>query len=157
SGHPARDELAEMYHMVRPRIAIPVHGEPRHLAAHARLAEDCQVAQAVVPENGTVIRLASGRAEVVGQVQSGRLGLDGTNLIPLDARRLKTRHRMVFNGAAVATLVVDGQGRLAAPPQLSVQGVYEAEDIDAEAAVVEAVRRAVESVPGRLRGDDETL
>lgn len=157
SGHPARDELAAMYHMVRPRVAIPVHGEARHLAAHARLAEACQVSQTVVPENGTLIRLAPGPAEVVGEVQSGRLGLDGTHLIRLDAGRLKIRHRMVFNGAAVATLVLDGRGQFAAPPQVSVQGVYEADDVEEEAAVVEAVRAAVEGLPQTLRRDDETV
>lgn len=157
SGHPARDELTAMYHMVRPRIAVPVHGEARHLAAHAKLAEDCQVSETAVIDNGTVIRLAPGRVEVVGEVQSGRLGLDGTNIIRLDAGQLKIRHRMVFNGAAVATLVMDGQGKLAAPPQVSVQGVYEAEDDKAQAAVVAAVRRAVEGLPMPLRRDDDTL
>lgn len=111
----------------------------------------------MVPDNGTVIRLAPGPVEVVGEVQSGRLGLDGNNLIRLDAGRLKTRHRMVFNGAAVATLVLDGQGRFAAAPQVSVQGVYEAEDTVAEAAVVAAVRRTVEGLPAALRRDDETV
>jgi ribonuclease J len=157
SGHPARDELAAMYHMVRPRIAVPVHGEARHLAAHARLAEDCQVGQTVVPDNGSVIRLAPGPAEVVGEVQSGRLGLDGHNLIPLDAGRLKVRHRMVYNGAAVATLVLDGQGRFAAAPQVTVQGVFEVDDVTEQDAVVSAVRQAVEGLPPGLRRDDETV
>jgi ribonuclease J len=157
SGHPARDELTAMYHMVRPRIAVPVHGEARHLAAHARLAEACQVGQTVVADNGMVVRLAPGPAEVVGEVQSGRLGLDGNNLIRLDAGRLKVRHRMVFNGAAVATLVLDGQGRFAAAPQVSVQGVFEVEDTAAQEAVVAAVRQAVEGLPASLRRDDETV
>lgn len=157
SGHPARDELAAMYHMVRPRIAVPVHGEARHLAAHARLAEACQVGQTVVADNGMVVRLAPGPAEVVGEVPSGRLGLDGHNLIRLDAGRLKIRHRMVFNGAAVATLVLDGQGRFATAPQVSVQGVFEVEDMAAQNVVVAAVRQAVEGLPAGLRRDDETV
>ena len=60
SGHPARDELVEMYQWVRPNIAIPVHGEARHLHAHAELAQECQVPHVVVPENGSLIRLAPG-------------------------------------------------------------------------------------------------
>ena len=47
SGHPARDELSQMYQWVRPKIAIPVHGEARHLAEHAELAAACQVPQAL--------------------------------------------------------------------------------------------------------------
>src|SRR5919206_1781030 len=60
SGHPCRDELTAMYQMVRPRVAIPVHGEARHLIGHAELARECQVEQAVVIENGDVVRLDSG-------------------------------------------------------------------------------------------------
>lgn len=157
SGHPARDELAEMYQLVRPRIAVPVHGESRHLAAHAKLAEACQVGQALVPENGTLIRLAPGPAEVIAEVPSGRLGLDGTSLVGLDAGRLKARHRMVFNGAAVATLVLDGAGRLAVDPQLTVQGVFETGDDSAVAPVVAAIRDSVAGLPPALRRDDGTV
>jgi ribonuclease J len=60
SGHPARDELAQMYQWVRPQVAIPVHGEARHLSAHAELARDCQVPQALVAENGD-LRAGAGR------------------------------------------------------------------------------------------------
>jgi ribonuclease J len=146
-----------MYQLVRPRVAIPVHGESRHMAAHARLAEECQVGQALVPENGAMIRLAPGPAAVVDRVPSGRLGLDGTNLVGLDAGRLKARHRMVFNGAAVATLVVDGGGRLAADPQITVQGVFETEDQAALAAVVADVREAVSGLPPVQRRDDAAV
>ena len=60
SGHPARDELTEMYQWVRPQIAIPVHGEGRHIHEHVALARACQVPQAVAAENGSIIRLAPG-------------------------------------------------------------------------------------------------
>ncbi len=68
SGHPARDELAEMYRWVKPAIAVPVHGELRHLRAHVALAESCQVRQSVLVENGSILRLAPGQPEVIGQV-----------------------------------------------------------------------------------------
>ena len=61
SGHPARDELVRMYQMIRPQIAIPVHGEARHLIAHAQLAGECQVPQPLVIENGDMVRLGSSR------------------------------------------------------------------------------------------------
>src|SRR5262249_56253848 len=92
SGHPARDELVAMYQWVRPKIAIPVHGEARHLAAHARLAESCQVSQALVIENGDIVRLAPGPAEVVDNAPTGRLGLDGKSLIPLHGSVIRPPH-----------------------------------------------------------------
>ncbi len=57
SGHPARDELVRMYQMIRPKVAVPVHGEARHLIANAELARDCQVPQTLVIENGDLVRL----------------------------------------------------------------------------------------------------
>ncbi|MGH7184977.1 MAG: ribonuclease J, partial [Pseudomonadota bacterium] len=100
SGHPARDELTSMYQWVRPKIAIPVHGEARHLAAHARLAKSCQVPQALVIENGAIVRLAPGAARVIDDAPTGRLGLDGPNLLAMDGPVMRTRHRMLYNGSA---------------------------------------------------------
>ncbi|HEY8255150.1 MAG TPA: ribonuclease J, partial [Rhizomicrobium sp.] len=65
SGHPCRDELAQMYRWIRPRLALPVHGEMRHQVAHAKLARELQVPQALVPENGQMFRLAPGRPALI--------------------------------------------------------------------------------------------
>ena len=82
SGHPARDELVRMYQMVRPRVAIPVHGEARHLIAHANLANDCQVLQPLVVQNGDMVRLTPSGAAIVDEVPVGRLASDGKGLLP---------------------------------------------------------------------------
>ena len=87
SGHPARDDLLAMYQWLQPKVAIPVHGETRHLLAHAELAESCQVPQALVPEDGALFRLAPGRAGIEGVIATGRLALDGDRLIPLAGQR----------------------------------------------------------------------
>lgn len=154
SGHPAQDELTAMYQWVRPRIAIPVHGEHRHMSAHARLARDCQVAQAIVPENGRVIRLAPGPAKATQMLASGRLGLDGKVLISLAGDAMRLRHRLQNNGAAVATLVLDTMGTLQAPPQISVQGLLEPHEMaPAIAEASEAIERALD----RLGRTDRVL
>ena len=75
SGHPARDELVRMYQMVRPQIAVPVHGEARHLIAHAELAGECQVHQPLVIQNGDMVRLAREPApRVIDEVPVGQAG-----------------------------------------------------------------------------------
>ena len=71
SGHPARDELAQMYAWVKPKLAIPVHGELRHMTAHARLARELQVPNAIVVANGQMVRLAPGTAEIVDEAPVG--------------------------------------------------------------------------------------
>jgi ribonuclease J len=156
SGHPAREELVAMYQWVRPRIAVPVHGEHRHLLAHARLAQDCQVPQTVVPGNGDVIRLAPGPAAKLAEVPSGRLGLDGKVLMALDGEAMRLRHRMLHNGAAVATLVVDAAGALRVEPQIAIQGLLEPGEMEeARNEAAAAVREALTKLkPAERRLDD---
>ena len=83
SGHPARDELRQMYRWLNPHVAIPVHGEPAHLDAHAGLARDCGVPNVLRIENGDMVRLAPGPARVIGSVSTGRLGVERGRLVPL--------------------------------------------------------------------------
>jgi ribonuclease J len=158
SGHPAQDELIRMYQWVCPKLAVPVHGEIRHQTEHARLARSCQVADTIIPENGSIIRLAPGRVEVVGQVQHGRLALDGKRIVPLDAGVMRGRHRMMYNGAAVTTLVMDADRALVTQPQVTVMGLIEGPE--AGEILVEvgfAVRKAVEELPPQSRLDDEAV
>lgn len=155
SGHPAREEMEEMYRLLRPRVAVPVHGEARHLQEHARLARACGVEEAVEIANGAMLRLAPGPVEVVDHVPTGKLCVDGPRIVRLDSEILRNRRRMVFNGSAVVTVVLDGKGRLLGDPQLTALGLldaaHEAEEHD---AVVEAVREAIEELPHKARRDD---
>ncbi len=158
SGHPARDELVRMYQMVRPQIAVPVHGEARHLIAHAELARECQVQQPFVIQNGDVVRLAASGAGIVDEVSVGRLASDGKGLLPVDGTALKDRRRITFNGSAVASLVLDRRGEPLAPPTISTIGVVEPAAAEAAApALRSAVERALDELPGNLRRDDEAV
>jgi ribonuclease J len=123
SGHPARDELAQMYAWVKPRIAIPVHGELRHMSEHARLARELQVPQAIVVENGQMLRLAPGAAEIIDEAPAGRLHLDGNILVHEDDGFARARRTLSFAGFVAVTLILDRKGRLAADPVLHMEGV----------------------------------
>jgi ribonuclease J len=158
SGHPARDELVDMYQWIRPTIAVPVHGELRHLHAHRKLAQECQVPQTVVATNGELVRLAPGNPRIVDTVPSGRLALDGVNLVPLDGASIRERKRMMYDGAAVASLVVDTDGALLADPELTLYGL--ADDDDEDDLLYELVQAAIEHTienlsRKKLRQDDE--
>jgi len=158
SGHPARDELVRMYQMVRPQIAVPVHGEARHLIAHAELAGECQVQQPLVIQNGDMVRLAARGASIVNEVPVGRLASDGKGLLPVDGMALKERRRVTFNGSAVATLVLDRRGEPLAQPTISTIGVVEPAEAEAAApALRSAVERAIDELPVSLRRDDEAV
>ena len=158
SGHPARDELVRMYQMVRPRIAMPVHGEARHLIAHAHLAEECQVHQPLVIQNGDMVRLTPSGATIVDEVPVGRLASDGKGLLPLGGAALKDRRRVTLNGGAVATLVLDRQGRLVAPPAITVIGLVEEAAAAAAAPFLrEGVERVLDELPAAPHRDDNVV
>ena len=158
SGHPARDELIAMYQWVRPRIAIPVHGEARHLAAHAKLAEECQVGQGLAISNGTLVQLRPGGAEILEHVHVGRIGLDGKALLSLDSEVMRVRHRTIWNGSAVVSLAINKRGELLGQPQITVHGLLnQSEHRDELAELSEAVRTAVQGVPLAARGDDQSI
>ena len=157
SGHPNRDELVRMYQHVRPRISVPVHGEARHLMEHARLARACQVPLAVVVENGSVVRLDSAAAGVVDEVPAGRLALDGNRVVPMDGALVRGRTRALYNGSAVVTVALDGDGRLVTEAQLSTIGIMEDGDSDIEDSVRAAVGAALGKMPKRARRDDTAV
>jgi len=141
SGHPAREELAQMYRWTRPRIAVPVHGELRHMAEHARLAKSLQVPEALVPANGQLYRLAPGHAELIDEVPSGRMHMDGRILVAEGEGLAKARRAMGFAGLIAITLVLDGKGRIAAEAGLLTEGIPESVEDAIREAVDETVRR----------------
>ena len=153
SGHPARDELVRMLAMLRPGIVVPVHGELRHLMSHAELAEANGVAQTLVVENGAVVRLAPGPAEVVDEVHVGKLAVTSAGLTALDSPAVQARKRMMFNGNATAFLVFGEDGRLAAPPRLVLRGIEVGTDGGIERAAREVADR-VGDLPRARRGSD---
>ena len=157
SGHPARDELTRMYQLSRPKLAVPVHGELRHLREHARLALECQVPMAIAAENGAMIRLGPGKPQITGTVPVGRLAADGNRLVPMDGELIRSRTRTVYNGAAVVTLVLNGSGGLAAEPELSAIALLESGDDPITDEAKEAARAAIEGLKAKQRGDDETV
>ena len=123
SGHPCRDELKQMYQWARPEIAVPTHGERRHLLEHCALANDLQVPQTVAPRNGDMVRLAPGRAEIIDEVPSGRLFVDGGMVTPSHGEALRERRHAATNGVLHISLVLDGKGRLLAGPELKGVGL----------------------------------
>jgi len=152
SGHPARAELARMYRWVRPAIAVPVHGELRHMHAHARLAKSLQVPQVVVVENGHMLRLAPGRAQVIDETPAGRIHLDGQVLVAEGLGLARARRALSYAGMIAVTLVLDEKGRLAGDPGVILEGIPE--------PVHEAVRAAVEAAVRRhnpKKDDEESL
>jgi ribonuclease J len=155
SGHPARDELRRLYALVKPRYSVPVHGEWRHMAAHAALAREVGVTP-VTMEDGDVLSLAPGVPEIVDSVPVGRLVLDGNRLVPLAGSVMGARRRMLFNGVAIASLAVDEAGRLCGHPRISAPGLYDAADPEM-ARIGAELAEALAGLPTPMRREDAAL
>ncbi len=155
SGHPARDELRRMYRLVKPPVVVPVHGEWRHLSAQAELAQEAGIATVLV-EDGDILNLAPGAIEVVGAAPVGRLVPDGNRLVPLSGGVMGARRRMLFNGVAVASVAVDGAGRLCGRPHVSVPGLFDAGDPET-GRIADELAEALADLSVGVRRDDTAL
>jgi ribonuclease J len=143
SGHPAREEMVRMYQHVRPTISIPVHGELRHMAEHARLAHECQVSYALVGENGSLMRIAPGEPKIIDHVHSGRLALEGNRVVPLHGELIRSRKRALWNGTVVLTVVINKHGKLVSEPMMTTTGVLEDGDGKLHDDVIAEVKRYI--------------
>jgi ribonuclease J len=108
SGHPGKPELAAMYRWVRPEIIVPVHGEMRHMQEQARFALAEGVPQAVIQKNGQLVRLAPGKPQIISEVESGRLVLDGDMIVRADGGSVNDRRKLALNGQ-IAVAVAGGK------------------------------------------------
>ncbi len=158
SGHPSRDEMIEMYGLIRPKIAIPVHGTARHLMAHAALAEGCQVGQTILPDNGTMIRLSPDRAEIIDNVQTGALTSEKGNIIELQGEMMRARRRMLWNGVVTVSVILNQSGTLCAVPSVAQSGLGDGDvATDYIAAASIAVEDAVDILGKAARRNDSSV
>lgn len=123
SGHPARDEITQMFQWLKPQSVVAVHGERTMLEAHAALALECQVPTAIVPNNGSIIRLYPSTPQVVDHVKTGLLAVEPGRIISADHQAIAQRRKLQFSGTVHATLVMDEKGKLIADPQISTVGL----------------------------------
>lgn len=131
SGHPGRPELEAMYGWIRPEILLPVHGEMRHMAEQARVGAAFGIAQTVVQGNGDVVRLAPGKAKIIGHERAGRLVLDGDVILAADGGAMAERRRISAHGHISVAVARGANGRIAARPEIRMQGIPLEEDRDA--------------------------
>jgi ribonuclease J len=160
SGHPARDELKQMYQWARPRIAIPVHGEKRHIREHVKLALSLQVPEAIGPKNGDMIRLAPGPAAIIDETPAGRLYVDGGVLLTEDDEAMRDRKRLGAEGAVHVALAVSAKNAIVSGPTVNVRGLAMADEEDFELAL-EDLEKTAQAAFARLdhaqRGEDEAV
>jgi ribonuclease J len=132
SGHARSEELRTLISLVRPKAVMPIHGEYRMQAAHARLAQEAGVpaSSIVIAENGDVVELSRDGVRIVDRVEVGVTFVDGLGVGDISDVALRDRRHMSEDGVLiVVTTLADGA---ASPPELISRGFAESEELLAE-------------------------
>jgi ribonuclease J len=160
SGHPCRDELKQMYEWAKPRVAIPVHGEARHLIEHADYARQLGVKQALIPRNGAVIEINAEGARIIDETPAGRLHLDGNVIVAADAPSMRERRKLAHAGAITVGMAISGKGEIVSGPDIRAVGVPDAHEMDHDGfldALADAAERAFAELGRKARRDEDEI
>ncbi|MBE3001408.1 ribonuclease J [Nocardiopsis sp. HNM0947] len=125
SGHAPAGELLYVLNMVRPRNFMPVHGEWRHMRAHAELAQKTGVPKdrIVIADDGVVVDLHKNRAKIVGAVQAGYVYVDGSSVGDVTDAALKDRRILGEEGFISVVVAVDSNtGKILGEPEIHTRG-----------------------------------
>jgi ribonuclease J len=153
SGHPRQDELKTIYDLLRPRALVPMHGEPRHLRAHANFAKANGIKETLVPEDGKIIRLSPGVLDVIDEVHFGVLHVDGNLIVPDEDGPARARRKLSFVGIIIATVLIDDHHQLADDIELILDGV----PLSLQGALENAAEKAFASMQKSRRKEDDNI
>ncbi len=158
TGHPRREEMRELYSWIRPKIAIPMHGEARHIAEHAKLARTAGVPEVLRLRNGDIVRLGPGKAEIIDEAPVGRLFRDGELLIEAEASAVRERRALSFAGIVVIALAVTSKGECG-PAEVLLDGVPKENEAGRPMLTIvqDVVENTIRSIPPKGRKEVETV
>jgi ribonuclease J len=148
SGHPARAEIAKMYDIIKPKVAIPMHGEPMHLHEHAKFARKHGAKFSVQVNNGAIVKVNGDKPEIIAQVPTAVMAIDGNFIIPSNSEVLSMRRRMRDQGLVVATIIINRKNKLLKDPIILAPGVLDSkEDREYFAMLEESIIEYMDSHP----------
>ncbi|MGJ9372292.1 MULTISPECIES: ribonuclease J [Nesterenkonia] len=149
SGHASAGELLYCYNIVEPKNVMPVHGETRHLIANGKLAEETGVPsdRVILADDGTVVDLHNGVAQIVGQVECGYVYVDGSSIGEITDNDLKDRRVLGEEGFISVVVVVNRQtGKIISGPDIHARGVAEEDQVfkDIKPKISRALTEAIQ-------------
>lgn len=159
TGHPRREELKQMYAWLRPRVAIPMHGEARHLREHARLAKAAGVPEVHTLMDGQMVRIAPGPSAVIDEAPVGRLYRDGRLIVPGDEGPVRERRTLSVVGVVAVAVVLNRRGGVVGEPEAALDGIPSetAAGESMEDLILDAVDGTLASIPQAKRRDPELV
>jgi len=144
SGHASAGELLYCYNIVKPRNVLPIHGEIRHMRANAQLARDTGVPaeHVVIAEDGVVVDLVDGKAQIAGKVDVGYVFVDGSSVGDITESDLKDRRILGEEGFISVIVVIDSvTGKVASGPEIHARGFAEDDSVfdEIKPAIIDAL------------------
>ena len=152
SGHACREEIKLLYTLVKPKYAIPVHGEHRHLCAQKSVLEELGIKKdnIFILATGQVLELSEDEAKVTGEVETGAVFVDGLGVGDVGNQVLRDRQRLADDGILIVAMALEpGTNIVASGPAITSRGfVYIKESdefmVEAEEVVIEAMHKVQE-------------
>ena len=125
SGHGSKPELEQLYNLLKPQIAIPIHGEPIHTFRNYKIALECKIPNAILIENGQFIAIEDGKTpQIVEVIPTNEIIIDGTRQISAANDVFSARRKINYNGAVFVSIIMNKSG-LVGKPEISSLGVFE--------------------------------
>ena len=132
SGHACQEEIKLIYALTRPKFALPVHGEYKHLKAQAKIAAQMGVEKEniFIIQSGDVIKIQDGKMERDGQVQSGMVFVDGLGVGDVGNVVLRDRQRLAADGIMLITFAMDAENRVVSELEIVTRGFVYVKEAD---------------------------
>ena len=125
SGHGSKPELVQLYNMLKPQIAIPIHGEPIHIFRNYKTAQECKIPNSMIIENGQFVAIENGKTpQIVEIVPTSEIIIDGTRQISAANDIFAARRKINYNGAVFVSIIMNKSG-IVGKPEISSFGVFE--------------------------------
>jgi ribonuclease J len=159
SGHPRRAEMARMYEWLKPKVAVPAHGEPVHLTEHVAFAKAQGVNQVVRAFNGDVVDLTEAGARVVDRIPHGRRYKDGDILVEAAEPCIAERRKLGFGGIVSIAIALTPKGDMAGDPDVMFAGLPQRSRAGAgvDTIIDSAIFETFENIPRPRRRDPDTV
>lgn len=154
SGHPRAEEVKALYGWLKPKMALPVHGEALHQHEHALLAKQAGVKDVHMPKCGELIRLAPGKLQVIDHLPHGELYRDGDLVLSPSQSGVAERQKLAFAGAVFVSMCTSAKGDLDSDVLVETIGLPEPEkNKPLNSVLIEAIEEAWEALPRPHRRD----
>lgn len=158
SGHPARDEIREMYNILKPDFVIPVHGFRKQLQANSDIAKSCNIKNVFIPKNGDVIDFEKNKLNCIENIKMDTKVFDGENVISLNDEKYSIRKQALWNGLISVSIVVNSDGELMSVPNLMQNGISDTEKMRNTLLEISLeIEDYIESVKNYINTDDKII